>query len=218
MNNNNEFVIAIDARKTELFFSITGAIAIYIALNILTMALAEDSLIRTVLVPLGGTPTAFIQTLCYMLAIYTFLGLRQRKIELNEYISNLAARRFPEPLLALETANKTIIGSRIQNFQKIMEAKLERVRFTLSGLQLLGLIGTCYGLIQAMSKSGGMIQGTFMEKQSALDAVINNFAFAFGTTLLAIILTFILSYFYHKVLAKMDTFFAELEDFSLTVK
>ena len=203
----SNIIIELDERKTEIIVSVVAVIIYYMFMNNIAAVFEEGSRARNLIVALGGSGGGVIQAFCVGLATYIIQGLKKRKKEL----ATLSEEAIPEELDAFSALSFEGRKLSLTNMKTTFESRLERVRFSIVGLQMLGLIGTLYGLTQAIAKSSTIIVGDYADRQLGLNVIVNDFSLAFGTTFVAIILTWIISFMYHRRIAQIDVCFAELE-------
>lgn len=106
-----------------------------------------------------------------------------------------------------------MLTAQVKTSKEKVESDMEPIRYIIQAISMLGFLGTVIGLTDAIAHADGMLQIDPAAKELALKQIINNFAMAFGTTLVALALGLILTQRYHSYLRKMDFFFARMESY-----
>lgn len=107
----------------------------------------------------------------------------------------------------------TVLSSQIKTAKEELEGELAMTRYVIEAIPILGFIGTVIGLIDAILESKGMLSINPADKEATLALVTDAFGMAFGTTLVALLLSLILSRSYQAYLGKLDIFFSKSENY-----
>ncbi len=107
----------------------------------------------------------------------------------------------------------TVLSSQIKTSKEALEGELAMTRYVMEAIPMLGFIGTVIGLIDAILESKGMLSINPADKEATLFLVTDAFGMAFGTTLVALLLSLVLSRFYQAYLGKLDIFFSKTENY-----
>lgn len=107
----------------------------------------------------------------------------------------------------------TLLTSQLKTTKEEMEGELASTRYIIEAIPMLGFIGTVVGLIDAILESKGMLSINPADKKEALFLVTESFGMAFGTTLVALLLSLLLSRSYQSYLGKLDIFFSKTENY-----
>jgi len=83
---------------------------------------------------------------------------------------------------------------------------LEMVRYLIQTVPMLGFIGTIVELTSALQLIG---TGTLKDLENVRMAMSG----AFDATVVALTLTMVLTYFYHRYIGQLDMFFGEMKSF-----
>lgn len=140
--------------------------------------------------------------------------IRMEEQGYHNYVINLVKKtctQFRNENSTTDTCN--ILSSQIKTSREILEGELEMTRYIIQAIPMIGFIGTIIGLTEGIRYSKGMLEINPTDKQFALLEVIDSFSMAFGTTMVALVLSLILVRYYHIYLGKMDVFFAKAETY-----
>ena len=107
----------------------------------------------------------------------------------------------------------TVLASQIKTSKEELEGDLAMTRYVIEAIPMLGFIGTVIGLIDAILESKGMLSINPADKEMTLGLVTDAFGMAFGTTLVALLLSLVLSRSYQAYLGKLDIFFSKSENY-----
>jgi biopolymer transport protein ExbB/TolQ len=88
------------------------------------------------------------------------------------------------------------------------EGELETVRYIASTIPMLGFVGTIVELTSALQKLG---DGTPNDLKNVREAMSG----AFDATVLALVLTMFLTFYYHRYIGALDIFFGKVKSFIL---
>lgn len=100
-----------------------------------------------------------------------------------------------------------VFDAQVDNSKSEMDGKLETVRYLLTAIVSLGFIGTLIGL----SNSIGLAH--LAKTPDGMPEITRNLNIAFDTTLVALLVTLILNFQYHRYLESMDTFFSKSKSY-----
>ena len=107
----------------------------------------------------------------------------------------------------------TVLSSHVKTQKEKMEGNLSQVRYIIEAIPMLGFIGTVIGLIDAIIDSKDTLTVNLADKQEALSIVTDAFGMAFGSTLVALLLSVVLNHYYQSFLGKLDVFFSNSEQY-----
>ncbi|MBL7818111.1 MAG: MotA/TolQ/ExbB proton channel family protein [Saprospiraceae bacterium] len=95
-----------------------------------------------------------------------------------------------------------VLEAQINNHKEDAEGQLEIVKYIIQAISSLGFIGTVLGL----SASIGLAH--LAKTEEGMPTITNNLNIAFDTTLVALLLGLILTFFYHRHLADLDSLYS----------
>ncbi len=98
-----------------------------------------------------------------------------------------------------------VIGAQINNSKSEAESRLEITRYVISSISALGFIGTVMGLAESIGLAH------LASDPTKIKLITSNLYVAFDTTLVALLLSLILTYRYHVYLEYLDSFYSQSE-------
>lgn len=98
-----------------------------------------------------------------------------------------------------------VIGAQINNSKSEAESRLEVTRYVISSISALGFIGTVMGLAESIGLAHLAADPT------KIKLITSNLYVAFDTTLVALLLSLVLTYRYHVYLEYLDSFYSQAE-------
>lgn len=94
-----------------------------------------------------------------------------------------------------------VFDSQVNNSKGELESQLEMVKYMINAIVSLGFIGTLIGLSTAIGMSH------LAKTEEGMPTITRHLNVAFDTTLVAILLGLVLTFFYHRYLEDLDTFY-----------
>ena len=98
-----------------------------------------------------------------------------------------------------------VLNVQIDNSKTELEGKLEIARFLINAIASLGFIGT----ILHLAGSIGLFH--LAKTEEGMPLITQSLNISFDTTFIALFLGLILSYFYHRYLEEIDTFYSKMK-------
>lgn len=98
-----------------------------------------------------------------------------------------------------------VIGAQINNSKAEAESRLEVTRYVISAISALGFIGTVMGLAESIGLAH------LAADPEKIKLITGNLYVAFDTTLVALLLSLVLTYRYHAYLERLDSFYSQSE-------
>jgi len=98
-----------------------------------------------------------------------------------------------------------VLNAQIDNSKTELEGRLEIARFLINAIASLGFIGT----ILHLAGSIGLFH--LAKTEEGMPLITQSLNIAFDTTFIALFLGLILSYFYHRYLEEIDTFYSKMK-------
>ncbi|HOY05888.1 MAG TPA: MotA/TolQ/ExbB proton channel family protein [Saprospiraceae bacterium] len=96
------------------------------------------------------------------------------------------------------------LESNLQASKDLREGELETVRYIIQSIPMLGFIGTIIELTSSLR---------YIAEKDGLRLTREAMSSAFDATLVALVLTILLTYFYHQYIGYMDVFFARVRNY-----
>ncbi|HEV7379040.1 MAG TPA: MotA/TolQ/ExbB proton channel family protein [Dyadobacter sp.] len=100
-----------------------------------------------------------------------------------------------------------VLNAQIDNSKTELEGRLEIARFLISAIASLGFIGTILHLAAAI----GLFH--LAKTEEGMPLITQSLNVSFDTTFIALFLGLILSYFYHRYLENLDTFYSRMRSY-----
>jgi chemotaxis protein MotA len=98
-----------------------------------------------------------------------------------------------------------VIGAQISNSKAEAESRLEVTRYVISAISALGFIGTVMGLADSIGLAH------LASDPEKIKMITGSLYVAFDTTLVALLLSLVLTYRYHVYLEMLDSFYSQSE-------
>ena len=102
-----------------------------------------------------------------------------------------------------------VFNAQVDNSKEELEGELEIVRYLIGAVVSLGFIGTLIGL----SSSIGMAH--LAKTEEGMPLITSALNVAFDTTLVALLLSLVLNFLFHRYLKELDTFFSRSKTYGI---
>jgi biopolymer transport protein ExbB/TolQ len=100
-----------------------------------------------------------------------------------------------------------VLESQFTSAQDEHEGNLETTRYIVSTIPMLGFIGTIVEL------TGSLVLIPYIHKDNGMSRIADAMYSAFDATVVALLLTMILTFFYHKLIGDMDVFYGKTKSY-----